>query len=437
MCDLPPLEDEHTSGQAPSDSNSETTVSPKDHTDDPSAWSTQGPPPPTPKGLDDRTPWYTKNRPKPSRNEIPQLSNMWTLFNEAQPVQMDTIREGFMLCDVRLAKRDWWDDADLQLKVTLGKGRTMSLRGEEDSQATIVGMPVAHLTKGDTIQITLTDRDVLVDDHIDTATTTYPGSFPLLWSTQNAKARLSCQLIPPSTVQTTVQPLLQTLEHDHTHLLTKEPDPTRSDWGCGPSFVQAYEGHILVAVAWLGWTHPKIKDHRQQFTQARTQFTTACKASVAHTYQQLPPVGQPVDVGSGWNVSAGSVVCGDAAWTLQQSLDNNAKIPPPIYPCLMELEVTHHDSTPHTLSQPTHGRPAFVLPPRVKVQWVDDQGQPKPMVAVAFRHAATAELQPTLTHNPGDSGTILLGLHTASQPPKTALLQFETPSGALHRARLP
>lgn len=247
------------------------------------------------------------------RNEIPQIDGRWDLFADLKDGPVDPATGGVLFCDLRLPGTPWYASRpDMEAGLTLGGQPTMYLVGEDNRDATVVTAPIPALKAGDPIKLVLEDRDLFGrNDHLDSASGSYAGVFPLLLVGDARELHATCRGMRRDEVQRRVA--LRRTDADRaltTFDQARAVDLSAPDFGYPWPHHEDAEAALEQVPALVGWSDPSVRPLMDRLEAVKTAWDTDARAAVKQTTSSATPVATQVQAPGGRvNLALEQVAC--------------------------------------------------------------------------------------------------------------------------------
>lgn len=276
-------------------------------------------PPPLHQGDNNPTTWGFRPDSQIERraaaNQIPQLADRWELFGQLKDGPVPSVAGGVLVCDLRLPGSKWWQSRpDMQAMLTIGSTK-QTLIGENNRDATVVTAPLASLNTGDSIQLSVEDRDLLTkNDFIDAGKTEFPGAFPLLITGLGGKLHSTCRLLRPDAVAERLAGAVTAAERGVSGFeRARGVDLRAQDLGYPWTEHQTAESSMDAVAGLVGWSHAELTDRRRRFTEAKAAQMRTLADAVQTQLAKATPVGRDARRPGDTSFRVDALICGEDA----------------------------------------------------------------------------------------------------------------------------
>jgi hypothetical protein len=242
--------------------------------------------------------WVSRHSSRFTRDSAlaPQLDGVDDLYHRHRGRSpAEALGGALLVCRATVTiKTDTFGAADLKVKLRLGKHPTVTLWGPEDNDVYTFSVPLVALRRGETIEVTLWDRDVTTDEHIGTGRQKYDGILPLVFEERDWN--FQCRVVPAAEVGTLLAARLTRLDAALAQLARYRPDWRAADWG-RPALAPGPVRHELQrAAAVVGWAEPKVAARARRGDEIEARWASQVRAEVEAAVAALPPPTQAVDL---------------------------------------------------------------------------------------------------------------------------------------------
>ncbi len=221
------------------------------------------------------------------QNLVPQLDDAWELFgsmSDADPA--DAVSGGLLLCELRLpGTKMFRSRPDIQGRFDIDGQPRVIANGHDNRDSAVLSVPIKGLAKGDTIKVTVVDRDLFTrDDLIDAAQTAWPGHFPLLLTGLADTMHGTCRHLDATTVSRRLTPALERARTALTRWeaqLGRGVDLGGADLGYPWDQHRALEAGIDGVAALVGWRQADVASLRSSFVSGRERWASLAEVGAA------------------------------------------------------------------------------------------------------------------------------------------------------------
>ncbi len=247
-------------------------------------------------------------------NQIPQLPDRWALFGTLTDGPVGSVTGGVLVCDLRLPGSPWWKSRpDMQATLTLGDSEQV-LVGENNRDATVVTAPIASLSTGDSLSLSVEDRDLITrNDFIDAGSVAFPGSFPLLITGAGGKLHATCRLLAPDAVATRRTEASRLMKMGLVaYESARGVDLSAQDLGYPWAQHQSAEAGLDAIAALAGWSDPELGPARERLVAAKAAQMRTLADAVQGQIPRSTPVDRAAKRPGGGSLKVIALRCGES-----------------------------------------------------------------------------------------------------------------------------
>ncbi len=278
--------------------------------------------------------------PLAATDRIPQLDDAWELYGELSDGPVPSVEGGVLLCDLRVPSTGiFFRRPDLMARLTIRGEPAVRLVARNNREATVLTAPLARLATGDSIELSLEDRDLFSkNDHIDRATAEFAGAFPLLLVGEQRKLHGTCRLLRPDAVTERygrARPQATAAVQAFGAALT--PDATEPHFGHPGAQLRAAQEGILGLVALRGWADAPSVALKAELGRHRATWAQRAGDAVKQAGSEATARGSAAALPGGGSLTVLARHCGDAADAARRAMRPELE---PFGGCVFELKIT-------------------------------------------------------------------------------------------------